>query len=244
MKKLSVTILFVLALALLVGCDNAVAGNNDTGNNSGPEEITGTPIDNLIGYWSTDGFVTVKASDVSYDMNMQVIFTKDSYQILSEIKNSGSPEMESSYFDFYKPYPLYGVDEKNFYTAEKMNDGSPYDGQPIPYEFKVENGKKGLYIDKQGPLYKVTPFELPVDKLFGTWTGTTQQITISETIFSAVDSNSTSKLEAVLLGADRKHIYLQENSSESVTKLSYELKTENGKIGLYIENDGPYYKSN
>lgn len=76
MKKISVTMLFVLALALLVGCTNAATGG--TGSGSETENDYLAP---LLGTWKTEGydegkFVTFTFGEITNPGRASYTFTR------------------------------------------------------------------------------------------------------------------------------------------------------------------------
>ena len=153
MKKLFLTCVFAVAI-ILTGCSNA-AGGNPAGNNSGTGEID--YLARLIGTWQTTGYdngdfiYLVHPSDPNQHCKIkaQWVFTDKTYTVSREIKEStitGVPDGVKN----DSPKPLYGVDAKNYYTAEKLNNGTPHDGHPVNYEIK--NG--ALYVVSVGPMYK------------------------------------------------------------------------------------------
>ncbi|WP_428771394.1 hypothetical protein V1L52_05435 [Treponema sp. HNW] len=154
MKKIISLVLAVIGmLLLLVACPNTAGGN--PGGGTPPGEID--YLARLIGTWQTPGydegafieFTHPTDSNQHCKFKAQWIFTATTYAISNEIKESTITGMPNG-VENDPPKPLYGVDANNYYTSEKLNNGSPHDGHPISYEIK----NNALYILGAGPLYK------------------------------------------------------------------------------------------
>lgn len=125
MKKISVTMLFILALALLVGCTNAATGGTGSGSGSETENDYLAP---LLGTWEGN------INDVKYTFTFTLNEYKESF------------ENESS------TVKLYRADEKYFYVDALGPDGKPT-GQIDKKEWKFAG--EHLFINNVGPLNKV-----------------------------------------------------------------------------------------
>ena len=115
MKKISVTMLFVLALALLVGCTNAATGG--TGSGSETENDYLAP---LLGTWKTEGYDEGKFVEME-----QVPGT------IWEVRSSCT---------YTEEMMIKSVDEKNICTV----DSSGWESKDA-YRLDNTNGKKLLY---------------------------------------------------------------------------------------------------
>ena len=151
MKKLVLLASLTVAL-VLTGCPSPAGGNP---NNNTPAQVD--YLARLIGTWQTAGydngeFITIThPTDPSQHCKFkgQWVFTATTYTISYEIKEStivGMPNEAAN----NPSKTLYGVDAKNYYTREKLNDGTPGDGGSVNYEIKGT----ALYVVGVGPLYK------------------------------------------------------------------------------------------
>ena len=119
MKKLSVTILFVLALALLVGCTNAATGGTGSGSGSETENDYLAP---LLGTWKTEGYDEGKfvemeqgPGDIWY-VRCSYKFTKENIIVTMYNKLWGEePYIEEEM--------IKSVDEKNICTIDSKRMG-------------------------------------------------------------------------------------------------------------------------
>lgn len=134
MKKISVTILFVLALALLLGCTNAATGG--TGNGSETENDYLAP---LLGTWKTEGYDEGKFVEMEqgpgtiWEVRSSCKFTKE--KIIVTMYNKLWEEQP-----YIEEVMIKSVDEKNICTV----DSSGWESKSA-YRLDNTNGKKLLY---------------------------------------------------------------------------------------------------
>ena len=135
MRKISVTMLLVLALALLVGCDNAATGG--TGSGSETENDYLAP---LLGTWKTEGydegkFVTFTFGEITNTGRASYTFTR------TDMSMTLQQEGKAMQYDNEK---VEGADESYIYIGNVKNS----------YKFAQENGEAVLWLGTVGPLYK------------------------------------------------------------------------------------------
>lgn len=151
MKKL-VLLAIIAAALVLTGCPNPAGGNP---NNNTPAQVD--YLARLIGTWQTADydngeFITIThPTDPSQHCKFkgQWVFTATTYTVSYEIKESTITSMPDEVVND-TPKLLYGVDAENYYTREKLNNGTHGDGGPTNYEIK----SNALYVVGVGPLYK------------------------------------------------------------------------------------------
>lgn len=132
MKKISVTMLFVLALALLVGCTNAATGGTGS-------ETENDYLAPLLGTWKTEGYDEGKFVEMEqgpgtiWEVRSSCEFTK--VKIIVTMYNKLWGEQP-----YIEEVMIKSVDEKNICTV----DSSGWESKSA-YRLDNTNGKKLLY---------------------------------------------------------------------------------------------------
>lgn len=148
MRKISVTMLFVLALALLVGCTNAATGGTGSGSGSETENDYLAP---LLGTWKTERYDEGIFVGTGQDYNVRTLykFTKEKIVVTMYMKTDENNMETDENNPLTYEMTIQSVDEKNIYTIN--SDGV---GEEFAYRLDNTNGKKLLYFGlSKAPLY-------------------------------------------------------------------------------------------
>lgn len=133
MKKKSMTMLFVLALALLVGCTNAATGGTGS-------ETENDYLAPLLGTWKTEGYDESKFVTFTFGEN-----TNKGRASYTFTRTDMSMTLQQEGYDMqYGDGKVEGADESYIYIENVKNS----------YKFAQENGEAVLWFETVGPLYK------------------------------------------------------------------------------------------